>query len=348
MTDTACKDTESLISVIIPVYNTEDYLVRCLDSVIANTYQHLEIICIDDGSTDGSLRILEKYEKQDPRVRVIRQEHGGYCVARNCGLKAARGEYIAFIDSDDWICPACFSLLMKAHRLTSADIVIGGKENVSSTAAMADLLDMELKSCLSEITLDDVIGNEYWRTRIWGRLFTKSIIDGVRFDPSVQLEDVCFNYDVIFRQNGHLRFALIDAPLYYYCQRPGSTVHNLTPEMIKSQMIWFCNHASSTADSMAVKLSSIEALKSFLAYRYSLWAETRSHIGHRIYRNKISEAEALIRIPRENIRKSTQIPEKKKIQFAILYRLSGVYRRYRIIHDPTLLRWEREIRRRPI
>ena len=95
-----------LISVIIPVYNTEAYLERCLVSVLSNTYRDLEVICINDGSTDGSLEILNAFARQDERVTVIDKKNGGLSAARNDGLRRATGEWIAFIDSDDWTAPS--------------------------------------------------------------------------------------------------------------------------------------------------------------------------------------------------------------------------------------------------
>ena len=94
-----------LISVIIPVYNVEAYLPRCLDSVIQNTYRNLEIICVDDGSTDGSPEILRDYAQRDARITVITKENGGVSSARNAGLDRATGEFVAFIDSDDFVHP---------------------------------------------------------------------------------------------------------------------------------------------------------------------------------------------------------------------------------------------------
>ena len=93
----------ALLSVIIPVYNVEPYLEQCLDSVINQTYKNLEIICINDGSSDNSLKILEKYQKKDSRIKLINQKNKGLSEARNAGLDVAKGEYIAFVDSDDYL-----------------------------------------------------------------------------------------------------------------------------------------------------------------------------------------------------------------------------------------------------
>lgn len=97
------KYEKDKITVIIPVYNVENYLERCLKSILYNTYTNLEIICVNDGSTDNSKKILESYSKRDKRVVVINKKNAGVSSARNAGIKIATGEYIAFVDSDDWI-----------------------------------------------------------------------------------------------------------------------------------------------------------------------------------------------------------------------------------------------------
>ena len=101
------------ISVIVPVYNTQPFLERCLQSIINNTYKNIEIICINDGSTDRSLNILNVYAAQDNRIILVNQHNRGISAARNAGLNIATGEYISFIDSDDWIHPDYFKLLMQ-------------------------------------------------------------------------------------------------------------------------------------------------------------------------------------------------------------------------------------------
>ena len=112
-----------LISVIVPVYNVEKYLRRCLDSIINQTYEHLQIICVNDGSTDNSLIILEEYAARDSRINIISQENQGLSEARNRGLRCARGEYISFIDSDDWIDGYYYeSMVIKIYDY-NADIV---------------------------------------------------------------------------------------------------------------------------------------------------------------------------------------------------------------------------------
>ncbi len=124
---------EPIISVIIPVYNTEEYLPRCLDSILNNTYKNLQVICVNDGSVDNSLRILNEYASKDSRVLVIDKENEGVSVARNVGLEYAQGEYISFIDSDDWIHNNYFELLYKESIKNSVDVICCDNEIVNTS-----------------------------------------------------------------------------------------------------------------------------------------------------------------------------------------------------------------------
>lgn len=126
------------VSIIVPIYNVEKYLKRCLDSLVNQTLNDIEIICINDGSTDGSLEILEEYRRRDDRIVIINQENSGQSVARNRGIDVAKGEYIGFVDSDDWVSEDYFEKLY-AEILSKPEIVIFGAmtfyENVGKTKA---------------------------------------------------------------------------------------------------------------------------------------------------------------------------------------------------------------------
>lgn len=111
-----------LVSVIVPVYNVEEYLPECLDSILASTYKNLEIIVVDDGSPDNCPRICDEYAQKDPRIKVIHQENQGLVGARNTGLKHAHGKYIGFVDSDDAVSPVMYEQLVRAIEETEADL----------------------------------------------------------------------------------------------------------------------------------------------------------------------------------------------------------------------------------
>lgn len=115
---------DNLISVIIPVYNAENYLARCLDSVVNNSYKCLEIILVDDGSVDNSPQICDYYAKKDNRIKVIHKSNAGTAAARNDALNIAKGDYIAFCDNDDYISPYFYESMLKALEETGADVVV--------------------------------------------------------------------------------------------------------------------------------------------------------------------------------------------------------------------------------
>ena len=120
------EDTAVLVSIIIPVYNVEQYIEKCLDSVLGQTYRELDVICINDGSTDNSLAVLLRYEAQDSRVRIIDKENGGVVSAREAGLRIAKGEYTTFVDADDWIEADAIMEMVAANRVYQADVVACG------------------------------------------------------------------------------------------------------------------------------------------------------------------------------------------------------------------------------
>ena len=115
-----------MISLIVPVYNIQNYLSRCIDSILAQTYRDFELILVDDGSTDGSSEVCDYYGKQDKRIVVIHKQNGGLVSARKAGIASARGEYAGFVDGDDWIEPQMYQRLIETAMKCQADIVLGG------------------------------------------------------------------------------------------------------------------------------------------------------------------------------------------------------------------------------
>lgn len=113
------------LSIIVPVYNTAEYLVQCIESILSQEYENFELILVDDGSTDNSLVICERYQNRDARIKIIHKENGGLISAKKAGLKVAEGQYVGFVDSDDWIDPNMYSCLMKAALVNNVDVAIG-------------------------------------------------------------------------------------------------------------------------------------------------------------------------------------------------------------------------------
>ena len=193
----------SLISVIVPVYNVEKYLSKCLDSIINQTYKNLEIICVDDGSTDSSSKILEEYAKKDKRIKILSQINSGQGAARNLAINLAKGEYIMFVDSDDWLSLNACEVLLDKILSTCSDFVIFGAylfdDNKNSSLMDApywrcdDYIDfLKDKSVFVYKDVKDII---FKRFSPWNKFYRASFLknNDIKFDDKLEFEDVIFH-----------------------------------------------------------------------------------------------------------------------------------------------------------
>ena len=213
----------ALISVIVPIYNTEKYLRRCLDSILKQTYHNMEIILVDDGSTDNSLQVCNLYASIDERIQVIHKENGGQSSARNVGLNVCKGEYISFIDSDDWIELDMYSTLVNLLEQYNVDLAVSGRydayENsnqksigknlgISGVFDAIDLLPQMAIGQLSDFSVCD-------------KLHRRSLWENIRFPEGEIYEDFAVMYKVLLSASS---VVLCDKPLYNYFHRSNSTV----------------------------------------------------------------------------------------------------------------------------
>lgn len=212
-----------MISVIVPVYNVEPYLRKCLDSIVNQTYRDLEILVIDDGSTDGSGKICDEYAEKDERVKVFHTKNRGLSCVRNLGLDEAKGEWIGFVDSDDWIEPDMYECLLSRAEETGADVVECGvfleyrnrrlentKEDVllTGTGAVNALLQGKLSNT------------------VWSKLWNKGCFLGVRFPESRIFEEYAVTYRLLYSAD---KVGTIPLSRYHYTQRLSgiSKKHNM-------------------------------------------------------------------------------------------------------------------------
>jgi len=185
---------DTLVSIIVPVHNTENYLEECLDSLINQTLNEIEIIVVNDGSTDNSLKILEDYSKKDNRIKLINKENEGQSVARNVGLKHATGEYIAFVDSDDYIDLDAYEKLYYFMKVADTDMVVCNAVRFDSKNEHRAKLHRKSipnnRSILSTNVLE--MPNLIWDTGIWNKLIKKSFWDKHNFEyaPGRLYEDL--------------------------------------------------------------------------------------------------------------------------------------------------------------
>ena len=204
------------VSVIIPVYNVEEYLPRCLDSVLKQSRKDYEIICVDDGSTDGCGDILDRYAEEHAAIRVIHRENGGLSVARNSGMRVARGEYIYFLDSDDFIHPQMLETTLHFAETEQADMVCFGMKSVCGEVVIPEPIAVNELSCRVE-TQPLYAGGV--PVSVWSKIYRRRLLEGIEFVPGIRYEDVPFSYAILMR---HPRTVFVDRQLYYYEMRVGS------------------------------------------------------------------------------------------------------------------------------
>ena len=209
------------ISVLVPVYNVARFLPRCLDSLAAQSMRDIEILLIDDGSTDDSAAICADYVARDGRFRLLRQENRGLSAVRNRHLEEARGEYLMFVDSDDWVAPDFCEIPWRCVREQDADLVLFGFRRVTEEGE-----PLPLKSSLPQGPIDRetalqllLAGPSF--SYLWNKLWKKSLFDGLRFPDVLAYADVGTTYRLVLQAE---RIVSLPQVLYYYRKRKGSAV----------------------------------------------------------------------------------------------------------------------------
>lgn len=211
-----------LISVIVPVYNVEEYLPKCIDSIINQTYRNLEIILVDDGSPDNSPKICDEYAKKDKRIKVIHKKNGGVSSARNYGIKESTGEFISFVDADDWVDRKYIEVLYSTSIEYNSDYVCCGynrvynnkKEEINSTGDVIEYTNNEYLIKLLNVQ------NSYGFCHM--KLIKKNALKSVRFDEKLLVgEDALFN---VMLCNNISKAVVVNKPLYNYRFNSNSVV----------------------------------------------------------------------------------------------------------------------------
>lgn len=213
---------DRLISIIIPVYNCEKYLERCINSVLEQSYSNLELILVDDGSTDRSGSICDDYQKKDDRVVVVHSTNGGAAKSRNSGIDIARGEYIGFIDSDDYISPSMYEHMICVLNESNAEMAV-------CNYLYVDKEGNDLHRA-SSIVRDEVIERIDYLKRLtepysgyyitpWNRVYRRELFNGLRFPEGMTHEDNVLTHRIVDRCG---RIAIISKEYAYYTQRSDS------------------------------------------------------------------------------------------------------------------------------
>ena len=228
------------VSVVIPVYNVERYLRESLLSVMNQDYKELEIIVVNDGSTDSSLEILEYLALKDSRVKIFSKANGGLASARNYGLQHSSGDFILFFDSDDLLVSNAISTLMKCAIDNSADIIAFGFEKFYENTKIVNRVDKDFKAVFLSISdyfrlaFDDSFPSRHCNGGYaWARLYKREVIQDFYFDSNRLLyEDEDFTSRLILKLDGNRKLYYIDDVFYLYRQRKSSLVHSKQTERL--------------------------------------------------------------------------------------------------------------------
>ena len=209
------------ISIIIPVYNCEKYITKCIESLLNQTFKDLEIIIVNDGSTDNSEKIIKNYK--DPRIKLINKKNGGQSSARNIGLDTAYGEYIGFVDSDDWVDSDYYEKLYDAAKKYNADIAMADFIRTGPKKHKIRLNITEEK--VYEKTENKIkIANALKEGCIWNKIYKKEILNNIRFNEGMYFEDGPFTLYALSASN---KLVTVPGIYYYYYQNPMSTVKTM-------------------------------------------------------------------------------------------------------------------------
>lgn len=218
-----------VISVIVPVYNVEDYLSKCLDSILNQTFVSFELILVNDGSTDRSGKICDEYAQLDKRIKVIHQINGGLSNARNSGIDIAIGNYFSFVDSDDWIDE---NMLFEMHQQAiqhNADIVIAGHFIVNLDEKIEERIKVKIQRILNRIEATLLIlGDEEIHSFAWDKLYKRELFEDIRYPEGRVFEDTATTYKLFNKADILVQ---MNQAYYYYLRRESGIC--LSPELSK-------------------------------------------------------------------------------------------------------------------
>jgi glycosyltransferase involved in cell wall biosynthesis len=219
---------DTKISIIVPIYNLEHYLPKCVDSILTQTFTDFELILVDDGSTDGSGELCDEYARLDKRVRVIHKKNGGIASSRNAGLDAAKGIYIGFVDNDDFINKFMFEILYKNAKKYSSDIVICDYISIDESQHYdIDKFDgnYKLKQFNNREAVHHIYADMDKDTFIypWNKLYKKELFNDIKYELGNIYDDETVAHKLLYKSK---RVTYVQIPLYYYVQRKGSQINS--------------------------------------------------------------------------------------------------------------------------
>lgn len=229
---------ESLISVVVPVYNVEKYVERCIDSITAQTYKNIEIIIVDDGSTDNSGHIVDEISLKDQRIKVIHQENGGLSAARNTGIDKATGEYLVFVDSDDYISCKMIEVLFNNLLSFDADISICDYYTLCEENEIGESGDNNVTIYENEDIMYRIYEDDRRTVVAWNKLYKAELFQSIRYPVGRLHEDEYVIHRILAKC---CRIVFTDMKLYYYLVRNNSIMNNRSYKLMMDGLDAVCD-----------------------------------------------------------------------------------------------------------
>lgn len=311
------------ISVLVPIYNSEKYLNRCIESILNQTYANIEIVLIDDESTDNSYNIIKNYETIDERVKVIQIKNNGVADARNKAIDNATGKYITFVDSDDYIEKDYIETLYNNLIKYNADISVCNcinKIEESGKEIYKDFGINSIKEYSSEEAVESLFYYNFLRHSPWGKLYKREVWNNIRFPIGKNYEDLAILYKTFLNAN---KIIYIPEEKYNYIIRKGSIVHN---DIRKSDIEAIIEYCQDILGDITCNYPSLKNAAEFLLADHEL------HLWYRIpdkkeYKEYIKIAVINVKKYRISILKNKKVSKKNKILFLLSYLGRKPYRK---------------------
>lgn len=320
---------DKLVSVIIPVYNLENYIENCLNSIVNQTYKNLEILVIDDGSTDRSGEIIKAMAENDTRIVYIRQNNAGVSAARNNGLDRANGDYIMFVDGDDYMHYQAVEILLDCITEKKCSFVFASALNTTKPDEKMDkITDYTCEKSDTAFLFSHIDGNQLGRA-IWGKIYSKEFLEGIRFPKDVTHgEDFYFISAIISKHNPE--FCYVNQKLYYYYQRSSSVSYvNINENNLSEIKVIERISNLKYQDSFMPSLTLSALMNIILVYRTKAYgSDTEKKVNELVKEVWKNNSKRFL--------SCAQIDIKTKIITWCFYHSRQLYELARVIKDPTM------------
>lgn len=317
-----------MISIIVPVYNASIFLPRCLDSILQQTYTDFELLLIDDGSTDSSGEICDRYCRLDKRCKVIHQKNRGTAAARNTGLKLAAGEYITFVDNDDWIHPQYLEYLYNAINSGTYSLAMVQYKTVKDTSGAISnveyITDTVCRFSMRSALFDSVDESGIPYIFVWAKLYKRELLDGLYFKDIIG-EDVEFSFHV---NSTVQNVVLVKGFLYYWLQHSGSQFRNQIPARINSSIDCYFNIFNEIAEEES-QVRGLCLKRLWLTMLSARYVTDRLNEFHDVRFDIERNIKFIVKTTRSELMSNKFVPLPYKIMLPVFYYIPFSYRFFR-------------------